>query len=296
MVSDMKKLKFDLFNRLKKVKSRSVLLLITPNLLGWLAFFGIPFLVMFILSFMDSTGSSFCGFENYINVLSSKSYGYAMRNIFLLQIIGIISTLCISIPLACFLYFQKISQIFKYILVLPLIIPAGVTAGLMSKIVINLPVFFKDDVGILFVVVLLFMWRNFGLTTLIFFMTFSVIPKEIVESARVDGAKNFEVAKYILLPESKSVSIIAVLFLMIGGFKLFRDLRPVFTDYPENPWLYTYQNYMNNVNLKMEFEKLYASAIIFCLLVLVMILVITAVYRYFNRGIFYEKLSKNTDF
>jgi raffinose/stachyose/melibiose transport system permease protein len=71
-------------------------------------------------------------------------------------------------------------------------------------------------------------WKGVGLATVIYIAGIVSIPKELFESARVDGASAFANFRYVILPLSRPATTTVIILSLIGGLRAF-DLIWVMT-------------------------------------------------------------------
>ena len=77
-------------------------------------------------------------------------------------------------------------------------------------------------------------WTYTGYNMLIFMAALQAIPNELYEAARVDGAKEWQVALRIKIPIVKNALLLSVLMSIIGTVQLFNE--PVVME-TVNPWM-----------------------------------------------------------
>ena len=89
-------------------------------------------------------------------------------------------------------------------------------------------------------------WCFMGYNMLIFYASLRVIPGELYESARIDGASEFRIAWSVKIPMIRSTVIMTLLFSIIGSYQLFNEPNILKTLVPEvinsyyTPNMYTY--------------------------------------------------------
>jgi len=72
-------------------------------------------------------------------------------------------------------------------------------------------------------------WANVGIIMLLFFAGMTQIPKEMTESAALDGAGEWKIARYVVVPMLVPVTRVVVLISLIGFLRSF-DLVKTLTD------------------------------------------------------------------
>lgn len=64
-------------------------------------------------------------------------------------------------------------------------------------------------------------WKNTGWTMVLYLAGMSAVSRELVESALLDGAGAFQLARHIVAPMIRNVNRLAILLNIIGGLKVF---------------------------------------------------------------------------
>jgi multiple sugar transport system permease protein len=72
-------------------------------------------------------------------------------------------------------------------------------------------------------VILLAVWRTFGLNMLIFLAGLQSIPEELYEAAQLDGAKAWDRFVHVTLPGLAPVMLFVMITTMLGFFQLFAE-------------------------------------------------------------------------
>jgi multiple sugar transport system permease protein len=117
--------------------------------------------------------------------------------------------------------------------------------------------------------ILLDTWEWVPFMTIVLLAGLQSLPPEVFESARVDGANEWQIFRHIILPMMAPVSVTVILIRALEAFKLF-DIVMVMTGggpgtATETVTMYAYIVGMKNGNLG------YASAIAYSLLIMVII-------------------------
>ena len=134
-----------------------------------------------------------------------------------------------------------------------------------------------------YVVVLLFLWKNLGYNMILFMAGLANIPKELLEVADVEGAgelyKFFAIKLRYLSPTVLFVTILS----LINSFKIFREIYLLTDDYPAA--LYMLQHFMNNTFRSLDYQKLSAAAVVMALVMVVLILLLFAIEDWFGKDV-----------
>ena len=163
-------------------------------------------------------------------------------------------------------------------LIVPYIIPSGVTAAWLESIfgasgVINTlirrnggnPVNFFSSAFTLLMLLVLYLWKYSGLNILVLTMACRQIPRDSMESARIEGANEWIILRRIVLPQVKQHLLFTFLLSVMHFFRLSGEIYILYGSYPPVQ-AYFLQNYITNTMQKMEFYKSVSASLIFLLL------------------------------
>ncbi len=264
---------------------RQTLLFLLPSLGGMLLFFVLPFFVVIFYSFVDNPiNCEFVFFDNYVNTLRNSAFQLALRNTALFSAIVVplaaVIPLCLSIVLDAGVPFR--SQ-YRTIFLSPLMVPVA-SVVLIWQVLFHLngalndllqalgaaPIdWLKSDYSPI-VVVVLFLWKNIGYNMILFMAALSNIPKDLLETATMEGAGPFAKFFRIKLPFLSSSIVFVAILSLINSFKVFREVYLLTGDYPYDS-LYLLQHFMNNTFQSLDYQKLSSAAIVICLIMALII-------------------------
>lgn len=200
------------------VKTKSAYIFIAPAFVLFSAFLFYPMAKIFYYSFFEYnllTPARFTGLGNYIKLFGDERFLYCLLNSF---IFTLATPLLIIVSLLLALVVRdnsRTSRIFRLSFFLPVITPV-VIAGIIWRWI------YSEDIGLLnyileflgigqihwlsdyptniFSVMILVIWRGAGYYMMIFLAGLSMIPEEIEEAAKIDGAGRFQRVFLILIP------------------------------------------------------------------------------------------------
>lgn len=259
-------------------------LFLLPSLGGVLVFYLLPFVLSLYYGMIDNMGSrQFVGLQNVVETLTNPMFLQATGNTAVYLGLSIPLILLLSLGLALLLHRSNSALLFA--LLVPLVLPSGVTAffwnaifsagGLMNKILYLLGqplINWKTSAVAIVIPVILFLWKNTGLITAIMLIGYSRIPREYYEIAAGEGATPRVCFYKVTLPYLAPTLFLSGLIAVIQSFKVFRELYILFGAYP-NPHLYLLQHYMNNQFSSLNLQKLSAAShILFVLMAAVILL------------------------
>jgi multiple sugar transport system permease protein len=267
---------------------------LVPSLAGVLVFFLVPFLVIIFYSLVDNPiNKEFVFLDNFVSILKNTAFLRAGLNTLLFSVTAVPLAVILSLLLALLLdYKLPFISTFRTFFLSPLMVPIASVVliwqvvfhmnGTLNQIIEGFggdPVdWLKSDYG-LWVVAVLFLWKNLGYNMVLFLAAIQSIPKDLLEVATLEGAGAFRKFFYIKLRYlSPSILFVGIMSL-ISSFKVFRETYLLTGDYPYSR-LYLLQHFMNNTFRSLDYQKLSAAAI---LMGVVMVLIIGALFVFENR-------------
>jgi len=215
---------------------------ISPFILSFLILTLYPAIQAFIMSFQRVLPGNveFIGLSNYERVFNPTFY-LALKNTTVYVILTVIILVVIPILLAVFLdsklvRFKTIFRASLFIPSLTSIIVAGTIFRMMfgesdSAVANQVVGFFGLEAvdwrynswSAMFLMVTLASWRWMGVNVLYFLAALQSVPKELYESADIDGANIFKKFRYVTLPFLKPITIFVVTISIINGFRMFEE-------------------------------------------------------------------------
>jgi arabinosaccharide transport system permease protein len=262
---------------------------VLPFVITFLLFFLYPIISAVIMSFQDIRGPgdvTFVGFKNYINLLNPHFYS-ALRVSFLYTFLTIAILIPLPLVLAVFVNNKLLRgrNIFRSALFLPAL-TSVIVAGMFFRYAFGTQAtaLFNQIIGIfglgpitwlqgrstgMLALVMLCVWRWTGVNMVYFLAGLQSIPRELYESADIDGANSLQKFLKITIPSLKPVTIFVITISVFGGFSMFAESFAYWTSRsPGDIGLtlvsYIYQTGFNNNNFG------FASAIGIILLLIIM--------------------------
>lgn len=284
---------------------------LAPSLILYLYFFIYPTIEAFRISFYNWSGFSdkmeFIGFKNFTRLVTDVSFLEALKNTFLLLIIGGIGIFILSLIFSLFLNSGiRGKKIYRSIIFFPYIIAPIVHAiywGLLVYAPGNgvLNQFFKllnikplakfvfmNNSHIFGSVLFVIIWISVGFYLVILMAGIDRIPPYLYEAARVEGANEFQLLFKITLPLIKEVLTITIIFWGINAIKMF-DLLYAFGGIfpPRELWTTAIYLYVIGFGKRDPIYQLgYASAI--GVVTLFLVIIVTLLIRRLIRREIYE--------
>lgn len=261
---------------------------ILPSLIGFSLFFVIPFIFSLYYCFTKGIGGTeFVGFENFIDLLKSESFTLAAKNTLIFNSISVPVIIVFSLAIALLLNGGiKGTSYFRMIFVMPLVIPVASIIlvwniafkeyGFFSGIIADFgfePIDWLGSKWSVFILLLLFVWKNCGYNVVLFLAGLNNIPKEYYEAAKIDGAGKITIFKSITLPYLIPSGFFVFIMSIINSFKVFREAYLLAGSYPYED-LYMLQHFMNNNFFNLSYQRLTTSAFLMAIFICALVVIL----------------------
>ena len=238
----------------------------------------------------------FVGISNYIFLLTDKDFWIIIKNTFVFAFFACLIEIIVGVLLA--IYIDRIkygSTIIRTLLLIPLMI-SGISVTMLFKVILDnmfgiIP-YFLSFIGIksnffgsydaaLPTIIGLDVWWQTSFVFIIVLAGFQSIPSEPIEAAKMDGATEWEVTRYIRLPMIRSLLFLVLIFRSIDTLKVF-DI--IWGTTGGGPGLATeaLQTYAYRVAYSfLEMSKSMTVMVLFS----VVVIFLTVIYSKFNKDI-----------
>ncbi len=270
-----------------------------PSFLGVSVFFILPFLVVVYYSVIRAPSNpEFVGLDNFIAVLQNSSFQTAAKNTAMFSLISVPLAVVLSLGLALILECRiPCKSLFRTFFLSPMMVPVASVVLIWQVIfhyrgTLNVflahfgvdPVDWLNSPYCLWVIVVLFLWKNLGYFMILFMAALNNIPKELLEVADVEGAsaahKFFNIKLRYLSPTVLFVAILAI----INSFKVFREIYLLVGAYPYIG-LYMMQHFMNNTFANFDYQKMSTAAVLMALVLVVLIALLFKIEDVFGKDV-----------
>ena len=178
----------------------------------------------------------FVGISNYIFLLTDKEFWIIIKNTFVFAFFACLIEIILGVLLA--IYIDRIkygSTIIRTLLLIPLMI-SGISVTMLFKVILDnmfgiIP-YFLSFIGIksnffgsydaaMPTIIGLDVWWQTSFVFIIILAGFQSIPSEPIEAAKMDGASEWEITRYIRLPMIRSLLFLVLIFRSIDTLKVF---------------------------------------------------------------------------
>lgn len=280
-------------------------LFLAPTVIGLGLFTFLPILASVVLAFFSwdiITPPRFVGLENFADIATDPTIRVSFLNTIGFVVVAVTLQLAVALVLAVLVNTRMpglLKSFFRSVLFFPLVLSAASVSIIMGYLfnedfglvnhVLNLlgmadVPWLTSTHGAMIVVVLVYVWQNFGFSFLLFLGGLSSIPKEVYEAAQVDGATGWKQFWRITFPLVSPTTLVASVMAIISALQIFDQPYVLTRGGPGDSTRTAVMVIYESAFKQLEFGR--ASAIGIVLTVVIML--VTAVqFRLSRRFVFY---------
>ncbi|MFT3876828.1 MAG: sugar ABC transporter permease [Propioniciclava sp.] len=222
---------------------------LAPTVIGLGLFNFLPIIISTVLAFFQwdiITAPRFVGLNNFAELVTNPTVATSFLNTIGFVVVAVIVQLAVALLLALLVQSKMpnwLRTFFRSALFFPLILSAASVSlimaylfnqefGLINQFLGLLGIgkvgWLTTGFGAKVVVLIVYVWQNFGLTFLLFIGGIAGIPKEVYEAASIDGATGWAQFRNITLPLISPTLLVASVMAIINALQIF-----------DQPWVLT---------------------------------------------------------
>jgi multiple sugar transport system permease protein len=228
--------------RAHRARKIMIVLFLAPTVVGIAVFTLIPIVASLVLAFFRwdiISAPKFVGLDNFIDLGADPTVRVAFLNTIGFVIVAVALQLAVALGLAVFVQAKMpnwLRTFFRSALFFPLILSAASVSlmmaylfnqdfGLVNKVlsVVNIPAvpWLTSRWGAAVVVILVYVWQNFGFTFLLFIGGLAAIPRDVYEASSIDGVTGWSQFRHITVPLLSPTILVASVMAIIGALQIF---------------------------------------------------------------------------
>lgn len=226
-------------SRASKQDLRLAILFLTPATIGFLVFLVWPTLRGIWLSFTSYnllTPAEFVGFANYQRMFGDPVFWNSMKVTVEYVVINIGLQTVIALIIALLMHRLTQSTLLRGIVLMPYLVSNVVTAivflwvldvqfGVANQVLEWIGVdkigFLSSETWAIPTIALINVWRHVGYTALLIFAGLQMLPNDVFEAAKLDGAGEFRSFFSITMPLLRPIMALVLIMTVIGSFQVF---------------------------------------------------------------------------
>lgn len=225
-------------------RARWCYLFMLPSLVLTLGFTLYPTVMSWYFSLLDWSGfgsdREWAGLANYREVIRDNLFWDSYWRSFLFTIVGAPIKIGLALVVALILNDRslKYAAAYRTLFFLPVVTSSAIIGIVMTFIfnpldgpvnmvllqlgLIDIPVdFLGDPDTALWTVVAVYIWKWFGVTMIYWLAALQVVPQELYEAARIDGAGRWHMHRTITLPMIVPFALVIVLITVVSALNIF---------------------------------------------------------------------------
>lgn len=217
-------------------------LLLAPSVIGIGLFTVIPIIASVLLAFFEwdiITPPRFVGVENFVDLGADPTIRVVFLNTIAFVVVAVGLQLSIALGLAVLVQSRMspwLRGFFRSVFFFPLILSAASVSimmsylfnqnfGLVNQVLGSLGVppvpWLNSPTGAMVMVVLVYVWQNFGFSFLLFLGGLAAIPRQVYEASAIDGATGWRQFWRITLPLISPTMLVASVMAVIAALQIF---------------------------------------------------------------------------
>jgi multiple sugar transport system permease protein len=288
----------------RKGEGLQALLFLSPTLVIFSTFVLFPVFFSLFLSFhkwnMFSSQQTFVGLENYLGALKSPDFWSVLSNTAVYTAGTIPLNMSISLGLA-YLLNKKIAgkRILRTMLFAPVVMSSVAAAviwrwvyepnfGLLNWVLghVGIPAinWLNDPTAAMFALIVMGVWKTFGVNMVLFSAGLQGIPEHYYEAASLDGAGRWAKFWHITIPLLSPTTFFILVMSVIGSFQVF-DTVYVLTSGGPLGTTKVLVFYLYEQAFKF-FDMGYASAVAYLMFIMIFFLTLVQV-KYLKGNVHY---------
>ncbi|ASJ73977.1 carbohydrate ABC transporter permease [Granulosicoccus antarcticus] len=244
----------------------AIMLLLPPALILFSLFVIVPLGESGWYAFFDWNGYGepvdMVGLQNFERLFGHSVFHQAVGNTVKIVVVSLVIQMPLALGLALLIYRKTpTNAAFRLIFFLPYIL-AEIAAGLIWSFIFDgnygvsasvtqamgtEPYFLLADRDWAFVAIMtVIVWKYFGFHMMIYIAALQGVPDDLLEAARIEGAKPLDIVKHVQIPLIKPAILVSAFFAIIGALQVFDVIIPLTNGGPSNSthtivtYLYTF--------------------------------------------------------
>lgn len=219
-----------------------IALFLAPTVIGLGLFTFIPIIASVVLAFFRwdiITPPEFVGIDNFVRAATNPTIRVSFLNTIGFVIVAVALQLAVALLLAVLVQSKMptwLRAFFRSTLFFPLILSAASVSlvmaylfnqefGLVNQFLGLLGIgkvgWLTTGLGAKVVVLLVYVWQNFGFTFLLFLGGLAAVPQEVYEASSIDGATGWAQFRQITLPLISPTMLVATVMAIINALQIF---------------------------------------------------------------------------
>lgn len=227
-------------------KKRYKIGLMIPTLLVYSIFIMLPIVVAARYSFTKYSGigqARFIGLKNYIRLFRDEIFWISFKNTMIMFILAFVLLLTLSFLIALLLNKRLKAVDFSKALIFSPAIIAPIIVGIIWVYILD------PNIGIInnvldaigadglkhkwiggdtlspYSIAIIYFWQQLGYIVTIFIAGLKMIPGDVLEAVKIDGASAVQEVRYVIIPMMRTTMSTVAVLIITGVFKIFEIVQ-----------------------------------------------------------------------
>lgn len=227
-------------------KTRYKIGFLLPSIVVYMVYIIVPIAMAIGYSFTKYSGigkAKFIGLKNYVRLFQDELFWKSLKNTAIIFVVASVALLVLSFLLALLLNSKlKFADTSKALIFSPAII-APIIVGIIWVYILDPQIGAINNVlravGLdswahqwiggttlsPYSIAVIYIWQQLGYLTTIFVAGLKMIPEEVLEASRVDGANAAQRVWHVIIPMMRSTISSVVILIITGIFKIFEIVQ-----------------------------------------------------------------------
>ncbi len=264
-------------------------LFLTPGIIFFLIYVIIPIFQSIWVSFYEWDGlgqAKWVGLTNYIELLDDEYFYTSLKNNFIWLVLYLL-----AVPLGLFiaLFLNQVLfgiRFYKSLFFFPFVISQVVVGlifswfynpnfGLLANIFTTLgfePIAILSDENLVtYGIIFAGLWPQVAYCMILYLTGLSNVSQDLMEAARLDGAKGWKMLWYVVLPQLRPATFVSVVVTIIGALRSF-DMVAIMTEggpYGSSNVLayYMFETALSEYGFRLGYGSAIATVLFFIMLI-----------------------------
>ena len=230
----------------KQKENRSGWMFITPYLVFFTVFTGIPFIMSIAMSFLNVKyitkldDLQFVGLQNFIRMFQDKeimmsllrTFEYTLVYVPLIMVLGFALAYILNKGVFCkngirsLIFMPYVSNMVAIAIVFKVLLgnASPLITGLQS-LGFDPPLLLQDPHLALPTTAIIAVWKGVGLNMVVYLGALQDVPSELVEAAQIDGATKWQRIRHVIIPMISPTTFFLLISSITGSFQNFAIIQ-----------------------------------------------------------------------
>lgn len=281
-------------SKAQKKENRAGYLFITPYLIFFTIFTGIPFLMAIGLSFLNVKyitrleDLKFVGLRNFIKIFTNKeimqslgrTFEYALVYVPLIMITGFVLAVILNKgvyaknALRATVFLPYVSNMVAIAIIFKVLLGSNspIIQGL-KNMGLEPPLLLQDLKLALPTVAAIAVWKGVGLNMVVYLGALQGVPAELSEAAQIDGATKWQRIRHVVIPMVSPTTFFLLISSVIGSLQNFTVIQALTEGGPGQATTVMSVNIVRTAFMKYDTSLASAMAMVMFIIVMIITLI-----------------------